>query len=126
MYVSGTQVGSTGTSMNITSTGSDLQIGKDPEQFDRTINGHIDNVRITKGVGRYPNGTPFSPPAGPLSNDGFVELLVPFDEPILPYGAKAAVGTEFIPFSSVTGTRTMTIDKAQAAQSASIAIARQL
>lgn len=126
MYVSGVQVGVTGISMNITAggVGQVLQIGKDPEQSVRTINGHIDNVRISKGVGRYPIA--FSPPAGPLSNDGFVELLVPFDEPVLPFGAKAAVGTEFIPFATSTGTRVMTIDKAQAAQSGTIAITRQL
>jgi len=91
------------------------------------FDGNIDNVRVsTGGVGAGRYTVNFTPPSGLPADDGFVQLLVSFDDPILPFGCKGAAGTEFIPFATTTGTRTMTIDKAQAAQSGTIAIARQL
>ena len=124
IFTDGVVVATSGTFRNITAGIDPLHIGRDQAQVNRVFQGHIDNVRVSIGIARYTSG--FTPPSGLPANDSFTQLLIPFDDPILPFGCKGAVGTEFIPFTAVTGTRVMTIDKAQAAQSGTIAIARQL
>jgi len=127
IFIDGILSVSSGTFRNIGTLNFPLYIGRDPEQVNRVFDGHIDNVRVSTGNGgggRY--SANFTPPSGLPANDSFTRLLIPFDDPLLPFGCKGAVGTEFIPFATTTGSRTMLIDKAQAAQSGTVAIARQL
>jgi len=67
VYVDGTQVGSSDTTLNTYATffnsSHDLWIGRYNADANDPMDGWIDNVRITKGVARY-SGT-FTPPTGP-------------------------------------------------------------
>jgi hypothetical protein len=71
MYINGVQKGSasitsisTNNSHNTNST--PISIGDAGSSY--PITGHLDDIRITKGVCRYPNGTTFTPPSAKLPN----------------------------------------------------------
>ena len=60
MFFNGVLVGSVADTTNYTST--NLNIGGLITANGRNINGYLDDIRVTKGVGRYVN--PFTPPTG--------------------------------------------------------------
>ena len=65
LYLNGTSVGSATSSVNLTGTTGSLFIGTTGDGVaGGAINGHIDDLRITKGVARY-NGN-FSVPTAPF------------------------------------------------------------
>jgi hypothetical protein len=67
VYVDGTQVGASDTTLNTYSTffnsSHDVWVGRYNADANDPMDGWIDNVRITKGVARYSNS--FTPPAAP-------------------------------------------------------------
>lgn len=65
MFVNGTQISSetNGNAYNVATTGL---IGQSTTPSDRLFNGYIDELRVTKGVGRYT--ITFTPPAGRFPN----------------------------------------------------------
>lgn len=70
LFLNGTQVGNTyniGTSAVIAST-EKLKIGEDNNSSNPAFRGYIDDVRITKGVGRY--SANFTPPTSELTSVG--------------------------------------------------------
>jgi hypothetical protein len=65
LFINGTQEGSTYTTAYTLATGGKLHIGRFYYSVgDGTVNGYIDDLRITKGVGRY--GANFTPPTLPF------------------------------------------------------------
>ena len=70
MYINGVQKGSADISSfntnNSHSAGTPITIGDADNQY--PITGYLDDIRITKGVCRYPNGTTFTPPSEKLPN----------------------------------------------------------
>jgi len=66
LFVNGTQVGTTVTSSAACGGTAPLQIGFDPGTTGRQIVGYIDEVRLTKGVGRYTSN--FSAPTAAFPN----------------------------------------------------------
>jgi len=65
LFINGTQEGSTYTTAYTIATGGKLHIGRFYYSVnDGTVNGYIDDLRITKGVGRY--GANFSVPTLPF------------------------------------------------------------
>ena len=70
MYINGVQKGSANiTSINTNNSHPNqtpITIGDAGSSF--PITGYLDDIRITKGVCRYPNGTTFTPPSAKLPN----------------------------------------------------------
>jgi hypothetical protein len=65
LFVNGVQEGVSHTaSYDITASGASLVIGDDPSVANREMHGSQDEIRVTKGVGRYSGN--FTPPAGPF------------------------------------------------------------
>jgi hypothetical protein len=75
MFVNGTQVGSTWTDTSTYIQGP-LTIGANYAGA-ASVNGYIDDVRISKGIARYTSN--FTAPTGILSNDQYTVLLSRFD-----------------------------------------------
>jgi hypothetical protein len=77
MFINGIQVGSTYTDTTNYVAGP-LYIGTNSTFiFDRFWTGYIDDLRISKGIGRYTNN--FTAPTSILANDNFTVLLSRFD-----------------------------------------------
>ncbi len=74
-FVNGTQVGSTYTDTNNYAT-RPLRIGADPNG-NYAFTGYVDDVRISKGAGRYSSN--FVAPTSALVNDSYSVLLAHFD-----------------------------------------------
>jgi hypothetical protein len=51
-----------------TATFTTMNIGQLHASIPRYYNGYLDDIRVTKGVCRYPGGTPFTPPTAPFPN----------------------------------------------------------
>jgi hypothetical protein len=71
IYVNGVQVATsdlTGKTMNASSL-KPLYIGYRPDSSAVDLNGWIQEVRISKGICRYPNGTAFTPPTQAFGPD---------------------------------------------------------
>jgi len=66
-YLDGAQEGSVAVSGSIDAISSTLYVGTEAASI-RYWNGNLDELRITKGVCRYPGGTTFTPPAAPFPN----------------------------------------------------------
>lgn len=66
-YLNGVQQGNVGLVGAINSISSPLYVGSEAAAI-RYWNGNLDELRITKGVCRYPSGTTFTPPAVPFPN----------------------------------------------------------
>jgi hypothetical protein len=72
LYRGGVQIGSVSIgAASVGSSGTSCSIGRLQTNTDSTVtnsqwNGYIDDVRITKGICRYPDGTTFTPPAAPF------------------------------------------------------------
>ena len=60
-YVNGVQIDSIANTTNLSQQASNISyVGGNPDGF--VLNGYMDDVRITTGLCRYPNGTTFTPP----------------------------------------------------------------
>ena len=74
IYRDGTLLNSGGTSYTKTLTNSTTTLKVGAVDYDITykfwLNGNVDEVRITKGVARYPGGTTFTPPTAAFPDTG--------------------------------------------------------
>jgi hypothetical protein len=74
IYRDGTLLNSGGTSYTKTLTNSTTTLKVGAVDYDITyqylLNGNVDDVRITKGVARYPGGTTFTPPTAAFPDTG--------------------------------------------------------
>lgn len=68
LYINGVQEASGSITGTRTATFTNLNLGRLHASATRYLNGHLDDVRITKGVCRYPSGTTFSPPSAAFPN----------------------------------------------------------
>lgn len=99
LFLNGTQVGSTyniGTA-SISSSTEKLKIGEDNLSANPAYNGYMDDLRITKGIGRYSSN--FTPPTSELTltSDPYaanVSLLMNFN-PIIDSSTNNATLSEF-------------------------------
>ena len=66
-YLDGVQQASAALSGAMNAISTDLYISSEAAGI-RFFNGYMDELRITKGVCRYPGGTSFSPPTSPFPN----------------------------------------------------------
>jgi len=65
MYLNGVQIGTANvTGVTVTNSSQPFLIGRfDDVGYTYYVNGHMDDICVTKGVCRYPGGTTFTPPA---------------------------------------------------------------
>ena len=68
LYLDGVQGGSTPSSATLSAIGLPFFIGTDQYYSARQFVGHMDEIRITNGIARYPNGTTFTPPTSAFPN----------------------------------------------------------
>jgi len=74
MFIDGTRVGQTTSSITIPTMTSDFQIGKD--YGDPNFDGNIDELRVSVGTDRGWTGTSFSTPTVPWTSDSYTKLLL--------------------------------------------------
>ena len=67
-YQNGSQVSTASFTGTLPIGGGSLSIGRYADNSDNYFHGYLDDIRITRGVCRYPDGTTFSVPALPFSN----------------------------------------------------------
>jgi hypothetical protein len=67
-YQNGTQIASTTSSLSIPAGSGPLSIGRYSDDGTSYLHGYLDDIRITRGVCRYPDGTTFSIPTLPFSD----------------------------------------------------------
>ena len=67
-YQNGIQIASTTSSLSLPAGGGPLSIGRYADDGTAYLHGYLDDIRITRGVCRYPNGTTFSVPTLPFSD----------------------------------------------------------
>jgi len=67
-YQNGIQIASTTSSLSLPAGGGPLSIGRYADDGTSYLHGYLDDIRITRGICRYPNGTTFSVPTLPFSD----------------------------------------------------------
>ena len=67
-YQNGSQVSTASFTGTLPIGGGSLSIGRYADNSDNYFHGYLDDIRITRGVCRYPDGTTFSVPVLPYSN----------------------------------------------------------
>lgn len=67
IYVNGNNEGAITSSGVIDNNAAPLRLGRSQQSSENDFNGHIDEVRVTKGVARYTGN--FTPPTAPFPND---------------------------------------------------------
>ena len=75
IYINGVASGSTTSSLSVSDTSDNVTIGRFIPSNPSTLNGYIDDLRITKGIARYETGTGAN--AGKMVFAGTNDLAVP-------------------------------------------------
>lgn len=79
LWEDGSQLGSTDTDANTiySDTITPLTIGASGYNKTQLLNGHLDEVRISKGIARYTSS--FTPPSNAFTSDSYTKLLLHLD-----------------------------------------------
>lgn len=94
-YQNGTQIGTATTSLSVLAGQGPVSIGRYADNSTDYFNGYLDDIRITRGVCRYPDGTTFTPPTLPFSNIAPTVTAPEAPASITAYGGDASAEISF-------------------------------
>jgi hypothetical protein len=95
-YQNGSQVSTASFTGTLPIGGGSLSIGRYADNSTDYFNGYLDDVRITRGVCRYPDGTTFSVPALPYSDVAPTITAPEAPSSITVYGGDASAEVVFV------------------------------